>query len=104
MNVVVFGATGATGQQVMEQALARGHAVAAVVRRPEAITLDAPALRVTRGDVTDLASFHPILAGQDAVIAALGTRDARRPTTLYSVGATNILAAMEQHGGGACSR
>lgn len=34
MNLLVFGATGATGQQVMEQALARGHQVTAVARRP----------------------------------------------------------------------
>ena len=34
MNVTVFGATGAIGQQVVEQLRARGHAVAAYVRSP----------------------------------------------------------------------
>lgn len=44
MNLLLFGATGATGQQVMEQALARGHQVTAVARRPEAITFASPHL------------------------------------------------------------
>jgi putative NADH-flavin reductase len=98
MNLLVFGATGATGQQVMEQALARGHQVTAVARRPEAIIFASPHLRVVRGDVTELTSFQHHLAGQDVVVAALGTRGSAAATTLYSVGAANVLQAMQQHG------
>ena len=34
MNVTAFGATGAIGQQVVEQLRTRGHAVTAYVRSP----------------------------------------------------------------------
>jgi len=37
MNLAVLGATGATGRLLCDQALAAGHTVAAVVRRPEAV-------------------------------------------------------------------
>ena len=34
-RLVVFGSTGGTGRQVVQQALKKGHHVAAVVRSPE---------------------------------------------------------------------
>jgi uncharacterized protein YbjT (DUF2867 family) len=34
MNVIVFGATGGTGRQVVAQALSAGHTVTGVARRP----------------------------------------------------------------------
>lgn len=34
MKIAIIGATGGTGRKVMEQALAAGHEVIAVVRRP----------------------------------------------------------------------
>ena len=34
MKLVVFGASGATGRQIVEQALAAGHEVTAFVRNP----------------------------------------------------------------------
>ena len=37
MNLIVFGANGGTGRQVVEQGLAAGHTVTAVVRRPDAL-------------------------------------------------------------------
>ena len=35
LNLVVFGATGRTGKEVVKQALEKGHHVTAVVRTPE---------------------------------------------------------------------
>src|SRR5215213_509494 len=57
MKLTVFGPTGATGEQIVRQALALGYEVATVVRRPEAVTLTDPHLRVVRGDVLDPASL-----------------------------------------------
>lgn len=99
--VTVVGATGGTGQQVVEQALARGHTVTAVARRPEAVTLPSPRLRVVRGDVTDPASLTVALAESGAgaaVVVALGVRDSRAPTTLFSAGAAVVVAAMQERG------
>lgn len=43
MKITVFGATGGTGLQLVEQALAAGHEVTVVVRDPARLTVSAPA-------------------------------------------------------------
>ncbi|MFJ6136995.1 NAD(P)-dependent oxidoreductase [Kitasatospora sp. NPDC092286] len=102
-KLLVFGATGGTGVQLLAQALAAGHAVTAVVRDPGRVP--APASRkadgpltVLRGDVLDAAGWRSALAGHDAVLSCLGSTDRRRPTTVYSQGTLNILAAMHKAG------
>jgi putative NADH-flavin reductase len=94
MKLIVFGATGGTGRLVVEQALAVGHTVTAVARRPSAVTVQHPRLTVRCGDVLEPATIMQPIAGQDAVVSALGVRN-REPTTLYSAGIANIMAAMQ---------
>jgi len=94
MKLIVFGATGKTGNLVVEQALAAGHEVAAVARRPAAITVQHQRLEVIRGDVLELSTFEHAITGKDAVISALGSAG-RAPTTLYSTGSANIVRAMQ---------
>ena len=98
MNILILGATGATGQVLLDQALAAGHMVTAMARRPEMIALRHPRLRVLPGDVLVAESLHAAMAGQDAVLSALGTGTSRQPTTLYSQGVANIIAAMDSQG------
>lgn len=94
MRLIIFGPTGGTGEQLVRQALATGHHVIAVARRPEAVTVTGPRLEVVRGDVSDQAWTCPALEGADAAISALGSQTLGQPTTLYSTGAAAILAAM----------
>ena len=54
MKIVVFGATGGTGTNVVAHALAQGHHVVAVARRPDAVK-PAERLSVHKGDVFDAA-------------------------------------------------
>jgi len=49
MKLFVIGATGRTGREVVEQALARGHQVTAFVRSPEGIKLKNERLTVSKG-------------------------------------------------------
>ena len=72
MRLVVFGATGGTGRCVVDQALAAGHQVLAVVRNPGAIATRHPQLEVLKADVRDSATFRSALVGADAVVNALG--------------------------------
>ena len=72
MNLVVLGATGRTGSLVVEQALAAGHTVTALVRSPEKLTTGSPNLRVVRGSATDKSDLARALEGADAVISTLG--------------------------------
>ncbi len=93
MRLIIFGATGGIGHHVVEQALAAGHEVTAVARRPALITIRHERLKVVQGDVLEPVSFQQALAGQDAVVSAIGiAKDA--PTTLYSEGVAHIMDAM----------
>jgi len=72
MNLVVLGATGRTGRLVVEQALAAGHSVTALVRSPEKLTVRNSSLRVVAGKATDAADVARALEGADAVLSTLG--------------------------------
>lgn len=72
MNLVILGATGATGSVLLEQALAAGHRVTALVRSPQKLTTTHPHLRVVTGDVTDAAAVASAVEGTDAVVSTLG--------------------------------
>lgn len=108
MKLVVFGANGPTGRMLTRMALAGGHAVTAVTRRPDSfplsdfppgdLLLSDPVLRVAGADALDAAAVQEVVAGQDAVISALGLPYTKEPVTLYSQGAANIIAAMKHHG------
>jgi len=72
MNFVVLGATGRTGRLVVEQAIAAGHTVTALVRSPEKLTTGNSNLRVISGEATDASAVSRALKGADAVISTLG--------------------------------
>jgi uncharacterized protein YbjT (DUF2867 family) len=97
MKIVIFGATGRTGRHLVDQALALGHEVLAFARDPSAITTRNERLRVATGDVLDPEAVETALAGQKAVICALGPRGTK-PGTLASAGTSHIIRAMERHG------
>jgi putative NADH-flavin reductase len=96
VNVAVFGAGGRTGRMVVAEALAKGHAVIAVVRRPPDPPLD-PAARTVTGDARDAASLAQALAGADAVLSAMGPAG-EDPGTVYSDAVAALVVAMTAHG------
>ncbi|MEV6416054.1 SDR family oxidoreductase [Kribbella sp. NPDC051718] len=96
-KVIVFGAGGGTGRQVVEEARSAGHDVTAAVRDPAKVTLDG--VRVVAADIRDAASVRAAVAGQDAVVSAVGT-PGRRALGLYSEGGRTLVAAMESAGVG----
>lgn len=95
MKILVVGTTGGTGREVVKQALARGHAVTAMVRRPRKLQLSHEYLTVLQGDVLDHESLRQSVAGQDAVICALGHKRWLYPNRVLSDGTRNLLEAME---------
>lgn len=72
MRITVLGATGKTGIEIIRQALAGGHDVTALVRRPEGLPIRDEKLRVVVGDARDAATIADVTAGQDAVVSSLG--------------------------------
>lgn len=99
MNITLLGVTGTTGRSLMEQTLDRGHHVTAIARTPSKISLQHPNLQVMQGDVTSAASLVPALTNSEVVISCVGVSNpiqARKGTTVYSVGTRNIVEAMRQ--------
>jgi putative NADH-flavin reductase len=74
MKIVVFGATGNVGRQVVLEALRRGHEVTGVVRDPAAVQSPDPRVRLEKGDATDASSVSRITKGADAVVSAISPR------------------------------
>jgi uncharacterized protein YbjT (DUF2867 family) len=97
-RLVLFGATGGTGREVLQQALAAGRSVTALVRRPERLPVRHPNLTVVAGDVLRPPDAEAALAPGSVVISALGVGYSRKATTLYSAGTANVLAAMQAAG------
>lgn len=106
MKLLIFGATGATGQHLVRLALSQGHRVTAFVRDPKRLALGGGSLDHIVGDVMHLDSVDAAVPGHDAVLCALGTmpettadRARRQPgVPVCSVGTRHILEAMSQHG------
>jgi putative NADH-flavin reductase len=72
VKVAVVGAAGATGQQVVRQALERGWSVSALARHPEALTITDDRLSVVPGDARDERAVASAVQGCDAVISVIG--------------------------------
>jgi putative NADH-flavin reductase len=100
MKLLVLGATGRTGGEIVDVALARGHAVTAFVRSPHKIQRRHSALSVERGSPLDPDGLSEALRGHDAVLSALGlpAREALRPSTFMTECATSTVGAMERAG------
>ncbi len=97
MNLVVFGASGATGSMIVARALAHWHKVTAFVRDPQKLTLAHDDLRVVQGDVTDPEAVARAIEGQDAVIFAVGSKGLGA-TTVRATGIQNVLDGMNKAG------
>jgi putative NADH-flavin reductase len=99
VNILVFGATGPAGHQVVMQALSRGHAVTAFVRNPQTLSISDDRLRVVVGDTTrDEPKIAEALRGQDAVVSALGRRSTFSSDHLIERSMRAIVPAMERAG------
>ncbi len=93
----MFGASRRTGRLLVEQALAEGHEVKALVRDPSRLPISHERLAVVGGDVLDVAKVEETVAGTDAVLSALGQTKAS-PKDVQTRGTQNIVAAMEREG------
>jgi putative NADH-flavin reductase len=95
MKIIVFGASGNTGKEIVKQALARGHSVTAFVRNPDSLR-EEYGLRVLQGDVLNPAEVADAIVGHQAVLSALGARTLKK-TGILARAIPNILAGMQRH-------
>jgi len=102
MKIALLGASGFVGSALLDEALARGHEVTAVVRHPEKLA-NRPRLTARAGDVNDTDALAALVAGHDALISAFNpgwTPGTVRPE-MYDEqvrGTTSIIAAAKKAG------
>jgi putative NADH-flavin reductase len=97
MKLTIFAATGGIGRQLLEQAVAAGHDVTAVVRNPDKLS-GAP-VRIVAADLSaaDPAALEPAVQGADAVLSGLGPRSASE-AGVTARGTRAIVQAMQATG------
>lgn len=98
MKLFVIGATGRTGQEIVRQALVRGHHVTAFVRSPESIALKNERLSVLKGNAMDESQLFEAMQNHDAVISTLGPREVFKPSSLLNDSAIATSRAMQRSG------
>ena len=97
-KILVLGATGGTGRQIVSQALSQGHKVTVLVRSAEKAS-GLKGVNVVVGDARDEAALRQAVKGQDAVISALGTPASPfREVTLLSTATRALVSAMQAEG------
>ncbi len=93
MTIVILGASGGIGRQLVSQALGRGLVVRALVRDPEhADFTPHPQLKVVRADVHDPASIAAAINPGDVLLSGLGVPSRAEAGTL-TAGARAVVAA-----------
>lgn len=104
-SILILGATGRTGQHVVDKALAAGLTVNVLARRPEAVTQTHSNLTVFKGTPENRADLAPAITGVDGVICTLNNNRAsdspfaklvNSPTMLTDI-FTNLIAEMKEH-------
>jgi len=98
-NLLIFGVTGKTGQQLVRQGLDQGHNITAFARDRTKLQLSHANLHAIEGDIHDAQAVERAVQSQafDAAISALGTY-IKEPITPIADGTKNIIAALSQHG------
>jgi uncharacterized protein YbjT (DUF2867 family) len=97
MKILVIGATGATGREIVKLAVKQGHAVTSLVRDAAKAGF-APPVAVAVGNVLDRGSLTRAVEGQEAVVCSLGSgiTGPFKTMTMLSEGTRNLIAAMKE--------
>jgi len=95
MRIIIFGATGGTGIELIKQSLEQNLEVTAFVRNPTKLNISHPNLSVVKGDVRNLEDVVEATREQKIVISALGTKPWQTP--ICTTGIKNIITAMKKN-------
>jgi putative NADH-flavin reductase len=95
MKVVIFGASGLTGHELVAQALQKSYDVTAFVRDPAKLKIRNNLLNIVQGNVADAAVVKKAVENQDAVLIALGAKTPFKHDRVLIDGVRNIVEAMK---------
>jgi putative NADH-flavin reductase len=95
-KIALIGASGQTGQQFLELALAKGHIVKTLARNPKSIIQNSPDLEIVSSDVLNYDDVDNINEGTDIVVNLFGHAKGSQEW-LQTDGTKNIIRAMKNH-------
>jgi putative NADH-flavin reductase len=96
-KIALFGGSGRTGQHFLDQALAKGYSLKALVRTPEKIKSKSNLLELVKGDVLDFENVKQTIQDCDVVVSLFGhVKDS--PEWLQTKGTEHIIMAMKDYG------
>ncbi len=100
MKLLVLGATGGTGLEIVSQAIERGHSVTAFVRAADPLKRFGDRITVIRGNLLNSSELQRVLEGHDAVLSGFGPRlpVSKADATLLQRFAVELTSGMFQAG------
>ena len=95
MKLLILGATGPTGVELVRLAIKAGHEVTAVVRDPSKLAVTTDQLKVVMPDILDVDAMKFAIEKQDCVLSALGGGKNLHSTVISQAMAV-LIPAMER--------
>jgi putative NADH-flavin reductase len=98
MKLVVLGATGGTGLEIVRQAIEQGHSVTAFVRSPEPLKRFGNRITIRQCNLLNRAELAQAISGHDAILSGFGPRVpvAKSDANLLQNFATVLTTGMQQ--------
>jgi uncharacterized protein YbjT (DUF2867 family) len=94
MKIIVFGATGQTGKQLVNILAREGHTLTAFARNHTKVDTFNGKVTAYQGDARDPEAVARAIQGHDTVLTAMGTRSLQK-NDLQEVFMRNLIAAMD---------
>jgi putative NADH-flavin reductase len=100
MKLVVLGATGGTGFEIVRQAVEQNHSVTAFIRSPDRLKTLRDRITVKQGDLLNIVELEKAISGHDAILSGFGPRVpiAKTDANLLRNFAAALTAAMQHTG------
>ncbi len=98
MKLLIFGASGSTGHELVKQSLSLGHSVTAFVRDSSKLKIKDKKLNVILGDITVISELKDAIRGHDVVLSALGASSPFKFDAIVVDGVGKIIKVMEEMG------
>jgi uncharacterized protein YbjT (DUF2867 family) len=96
-RILIYGATGRTGQIAMEYALKKGYAVTALVRSPNKITFKSDNLTIINGLPTNIEDVRKAMKGCDFVVNVLSALSEKESISFKKITAPHTLKIMMEN-------
>ena len=99
MKILIFGASGKTGRQVIVQGLQQGHQLTAFVRNKDSLKNFSSQINILEGSIANKNNLKQAIHGQDIVISVLGNKTSHaflHDSTTISEGIRHIITVMKK--------